>query len=29
MHLELHEGLMDEFSGYERSPIDDHQEETR
>ena len=28
MHLELHEGLMDEFSGYERSPIDDHQEET-
>jgi Holliday junction resolvase RusA-like endonuclease len=28
MHLELHEGLMDEFSGYDRSPIDDHQEET-
>ena len=27
MQLELHEGMMDEFSGYDRSPIDDHQEE--
>ena len=27
MHLELHEGVMDEFSGYDRSPIEDHPDE--
>jgi Holliday junction resolvase RusA-like endonuclease len=28
MHLESHEGVMDEFSGYDRSPVEDHQEES-
>lgn len=28
MHLESTEGVMDEFSGYDRSPVEDHTEES-